>query len=231
MQNKTDAIITIDGISGVGKGTLARALAQHFGFLLLDSGALYRLVAKSAYQNGILKDTLTPDIEGVLAEFIDEGTFEFDALKGRAWIDGVPFLEPIRDEFTASLAAKIAPLPMVRHALLAQQRRMSHHGGLVADGRDMGTLVFPHASVKLFLTASDIARAERRQKQLQQKGATHTLDEMLSQMRIRDEADQTRATAPTVPAADAHIIDTQDLDAKAVFEEALVICRREGIQK
>lgn len=207
-------IITIDGPSASGKGTIAERVAERLGFHVLDSGALYRLAALHALRRGVsLAD------EAALAALAAELPAEFRA--GKAWLAGEDVTQVIRAEEVGEGASKVAALPAVRQALLARQRTYAQPPGLVADGRDMGTVVFPHAQIKVFLTASAEARAERRHKQLIEKGIPANLPALVRDMRARDERDTQRAVAPLKPPADALVLDSTLLNIDQVVEAVL----------
>jgi cytidylate kinase len=198
-------VITLDGPSGSGKGTISQRLAQQLGWHYLDSGALYRLLACAATRDSVALD----DVDGLvtLAGRI-HGEFRFsDAGEECVLLDGAPVTAELRTEQTGNAASQIAALPPVRAALLAWQRRYRQPPGLVADGRDMGTVVFPDAALKIFLTASPGERASRRYKQLKYKGKEVSLEAVVADVKARDERDRSRAVSPLVPAADALLLD------------------------
>lgn len=198
------AVITIDGPTASGKGTVAHRVAKALGWDVLDSGALYRLTALAAIKQGVAAD----DEAGVarVAETLD---VRFDG--PHVYLEGADVGHDIRREEVGNFASRVAAFPGVRRALLERQRAFRVAPGLVADGRDMGTVVFPDASLKVFLVADVVARAERRRKQLIEKGISANLDDLLRDMRERDARDTERATAPLAPAADAHVLDSSDL--------------------
>jgi cytidylate kinase len=204
--------VTIDGPAASGKGTVAARVAEALGFHLLDSGALYRLVALAALRRGIAADDA--EALGRLAAGI-EVRFE----PGRVRLDGEDVTAAIRGEDVSAAASRIAVHPAVRAALVGRQRAFRRPPGLVADGRDMGTVLFPDAGTKVYVTASAEARAERRYKQLIEKGISANIDGLLHDIRQRDARDGERAAAPLRPAADAAILDTTDLtiDAAVAF--------------
>jgi cytidylate kinase len=214
-------VITIDGPSGSGKGTISRRLAGTLGWHYLDSGALYRLLACAALRDGIALD----DTAGLaaLAGRINGNFGVSPSGTECVWLDEVDVTARLRTEECGNAASKLATLPDVRTALLAWQRRHRRTPGLVADGRDMGTVVFPDALLKIFLTASPEERAVRRYKQLKDNGIKVSLDEILEDTRARDLRDRTRKTAPLVPAKDAFLLDNggQDVD-----ETLAIILRR-----
>ena len=204
-------VVTIDGPGGSGKGTLSSLVAAKLGWHLLDSGALYRIVAVSAQAQGI--------------DFVDENSlvtmipdlhiaFAGDKLD----VNGKDLSEIIRTEETGVAASQVAALPGVREAILALQKSFQRAPGLVADGRDMGTVVFPHSKAKIFLDASAEARAVRRYKQLKNKGLNVNLRDLLDQIQERDARDRGRAVAPLKPAADALIIDSTQMTIEEVLE-------------
>jgi cytidylate kinase len=209
-------VVAIDGPSGVGKGTMSAGLAQYLGWHLLDSGAIYRLLAYDAQQRYIeLKN------ETVLAELALSLDMRFEAQadgSARAFLGEEDVTAVIRTEAAGNAASQVAAWPAVRAALLERQRQFQQAPGLVADGRDMGSVVFPDASLKIYLTASAEERANRRYKQLIKKGLNVSLDNVFAAVQERDERDSSRATAPLKPADDALILDTSDLTIEQVFE-------------
>jgi cytidylate kinase len=214
-------ILTIDGPSGSGKGTVSRAAARALGWALLDSGALYRLVALAGRQAGVSLDD-GPGLARLAAEF----DIRFGAgVAGEeiVWLDGRDVTREIRTETAGNDASKVAALPVVRAALLARQRRFAAPPGLVADGRDMGTVVFPEAQVKIFLTASADERAARRHKQLKEKGVAATLAALSREIAERDQRDITRSTSPLVASDDAVLLDTSGIPVDAVVRRVLEI--------
>lgn len=222
-------IITVDGPSGAGKGTLCYRLAQHFGYQLLDSGALYRIVGLLAYKKGLLTDT--PDEQAIakmtknlaLSFCINSATKTVDIL-----IDGQLLTDDIRNETVGKYASIVAAMPSVRAALFDLQKAMGKQG-LVADGRDMGTVIFPNACAKVFLTASANARADRRVAQLIAAGKTADYDKILADIIARDKRDESRAVAPSCPADDALVLDSSAMSADEVYQAVLQFCHKKGV--
>jgi cytidylate kinase len=215
--------MTIDGPSGSGKGTVSRAVARALGWALLDSGALYRLVALAGRRAAHSLDD-GPALAR-LAEDIDIRFGSGDSDEEIVWLDGKDVTGAIRTEEAGNDASKVAALPAVRAALLERQRRFAVLPGLVADGRDMGTVVFPEAEVKIFLTASAAERAARRHKQLKEKGVAATLAALSLEIAERDQRDMNRAIAPLVPSADAVLLDTTGMSVDAVVGRVLEVAR------
>jgi cytidylate kinase len=207
-------VITIDGPTASGKGTVAALVAAHLGFHLLDSGALYRLAALASVRYDV-----APDAAGELAKLV--GDLHITFREGCAQLDGVDVSSEIRAEEIGNRASAIAVHAPVRAALVARQRAFRKEPGLVADGRDMGTVIFPDAGLKVFLTASVEARAARRYKQLIQKGFSANIDNLLRDLRERDERDSNRAAAPLKPAADARLLDTSALSIDQAVDQVV----------
>lgn len=212
-------VITVDGPGGVGKGTVSRILARRLGWHLLDSGALYRLVGLAALGREIALDD-----ERRLAELALHLDAKFSGNGGDpavVMLDGADVTDAIRTELAGSAASRVAALPAVRQALLDRQRQFRHPPGLVADGRDMGTVVFPEASLKVFLQASREERASRRYKQLKEKGISVSLNALLKEIEERDARDSGRQVAPMRPAEGAVIIDTTHMGIEEVVDSIL----------
>ena len=207
-------VITIDGPTASGKGTVAHKVADKLGFHYLDSGSLYRLTALSAIRRGT--DLHDEHAVAKLAEHLP-ATF----VGGEVLLANENVTQAIRAEEVGNLASKIAALPTVRQALYGLQLGFRKAPGLVADGRDMGTVIFPHAPLKVFLTASTEARAQRRYKQLIDKGFSANMEDLLSDLQARDARDTNRAIAPLVPAEDAHMLDTSNMTAQEAIDEVL----------
>jgi CMP/dCMP kinase len=212
-------VLTIDGPSGSGKGTVSRAVAEALGWHLLDSGALYRLVALAGRRSGIGLD----DASG-LSRLAASFDIRFGSGAGGqevVWLGGEEVTRDIRTERAGNDASQVAALPAVRAALLQRQRAFARPPGLVADGRDMGTVVFPGALLKIFLTASLEERALRRHNQLKEKGVTATLPALSLEIAERDKRDITRASSPLVASADAVVLDTTGMSVNEVVERVL----------
>jgi len=216
-------VIAIDGPSGAGKGTVSRAVARSLGFGLLDSGALYRLVALAAAQAGV--DLADGPALARIAAGLDIRFGSTEGGREAVWLDGREVAQSIRTEQAGNDASRVAAIPQVRSALLDRQRRFAAPPGLVADGRDMGTVVFPAARVKIFLTASAEERAARRHKQLKEQGVTANLAALSREIAERDLRDSTRAVAPLVASADAVQVDTTGIPVETVVERILQIAR------
>lgn len=215
-------VITIDGPSGSGKGTISRRLAQQLGWHFLDSGALYRLVGLGRAKHGIATDD-----EMRIAEYARQLAVRFEAGdpddEPKIYLEDQDVTSELRTETCGELASQVAAIPAVREALLARQRNFRQFPGLVADGRDMGTTVFPQANLKIFLTASAEVRAQRRYKQLNDKGINVNLAALVHDISQRDARDRSRSVSPLIPAPDAVIVDTSEMDI------ALVMSRVQGL--
>ena len=219
-------VIAIDGPGGSGKGTIALHLARQLGWHLLDSGALYRLVAVAALDRGVGSD----DEDG-LARVAGELDARFEAGRDgvEVVLDGVSVTDRLRAHETSEMASRVASVPAVRSALVARQRGFRQPPGLIADGRDMGTVIFPDAELKIFLTASAEARALRRYKQLKEKGESVNLSRLSGDIAKRDERDRTRAVAPLKPADDAHVIDSTEMSIEEVLSAIQVLIEETSI--
>jgi CMP/dCMP kinase len=214
MQTHAIPVIAIDGPTASGKGTVAQRVADQLGFHYLDSGALYRLTALSALRHEVL---LTD--EHALAKIAEKLPCRF--LGDQVWLANENVTLAIRSENVGNTASRIAALPMVRRALVSLQLGFRTTPGLVADGRDMGTVIFPHATLKIFLTASVEVRAERRYKQLIDKGFPANMDDLLKDLKERDARDSSRAVAPLKPAEDAYLLDTSDVPVDQAVAQVL----------
>lgn len=215
-------VICLDGPSGVGKGTICLAVARKLGWHILDSGSLYRITALQVSREFPDQSIYEID-EAQLAEIALNLSVSYeeenDELK--IFLDGEDITQLIRNEKIGARASQVAAIPMVREALLARQRAFLVEPGLVADGRDMGTVVFPQAELKIYLTASAEERAHRRYKQLKDKGIDANLSSLVEELRLRDDRDMNRKAAPLKPASDAIIIDTTTLDINQVTNEVM----------
>ena len=219
-------VVTLDGPTSSGKGTISRGLAARLQWHLLDSGALYRLVALSGEQLGLEPDDVAGHARAAQALDATFGAVQQDE---RIWLAGRDVTAEVRTAAAAMGASRVAAWPEVRNALLARQRRFAREPGLVADGRDMGTVVFPDAALKVFLTASPEERARRRYKQLKDKGSGVSLAALSREIAERDLRDSTRAVAPLRPAADAHVIDSTTLNIQDVIEQVLALGRSRSL--
>ena len=222
MSKATPHVICLDGPSGVGKGTICLAIAAHLGWFILDSGSLYRITALQVSRRfpeldiSAIDETQIVDIAANLSVSYQQINDELVIL-----LDGEDITQLIRNEKTGAKASQIAAIPAVREALLARQRAFLQAPGLVADGRDMGTVVFPDSVLKIYLTASAEERAQRRYKQLKDKGIDVNLSTLVEDLRLRDDRDMNRQVAPLMPATDAIVIDTTRLNIEQVTEEVM----------
>lgn len=227
-QENTPPVVTVDGPSGAGKGTVSRLLASELDWYLLDSGALYRLLAMAALERGVdLED------DAALETLARELSVRFETTEEggeRILLGGREVTQGIRTEECGEAASRVAARSGARRGLVALQRGFRQAPGLVADGRDMGTVIFPDAPVKIFLTASAAERARRRHKQLKDKGVGANLAELESAIAERDRRDRERADAPLIPAADAVQIDTTGMSIAEVVEELRHQVDRKGVR-
>ena len=220
-------VITVDGPSGAGKGTISHMLAATLGWHFLDSGALYRVVGQACLMEGVNWDD-----HPAVADIARHLQVSFSAAPGGEVLvayKGLDVSREIRTEEGGRGASTVAAIPAVRNALLARQREFLQAPGLVADGRDMGTVVFPAAPLKIFLTASALERAERRYKQLIAKGENVSLARLLEDIRERDARDSSRAVSPLVPAEDAIIIDSTATPIEDVFAQVMQKVKEKGL--
>ena len=212
-------VLTIDGPSGSGKGTVARQVADRLGWELLDSGALYRLVAYAAQLRSIPLDD--EDAAAAIAQALDVRFGADSRGNEQIWLEGEEVSAAIRTEQAGDGASRVAAIPAVRNALVARQKAFAQPPGLVADGRDMGTVIFPDAPLKIYLTASADERAQRRYKQLKDKGLSANLAALSQEIAERDRRDASRPVAPLRPADDAQIIDSTSMSIDAVVARVL----------
>jgi cytidylate kinase len=219
-------VVTLDGPGGSGKGTIAMRVAHKLDWHFLDSGALYRLVAVAAMDRGIGANEETA--LGRVSEILDV-SFGVSDEGMLILLDGNYITGRLRTEDVSVFASRIAAFPNVRAALVHRQRSFRKSPGLVADGRDMGTVIFPDAVLKIFLTASAEARAERRYKQLKEKGESVNLSRLFRDIKMRDERDSTRAVSPLRAAEDAHVIDSTEMSIEAVLQEIDLLLEKSGL--
>jgi len=214
----TVKIITIDGPSGSGKGTLAAKLAEYYQYNLLDSGALYRLLGLSLSQKKLI-DCLESSLDQCVSIAISLEIQFIAAKQGiQVYLENENVTQALRTETTGELASKVASIPELRAALVSRQHAFAVEPGLVADGRDMATSIFPEAQAKIYLTASAESRAQRRVNQLQEMGLDVKINDILANIQARDKRDMERTVAPLKPAQDAYIIDSSELSINEVFD-------------
>lgn len=212
----TVPVVTIDGPVGSGKGTVSSRLAERLGWNFLDSGVLYRLTALAALEQGVSAES-----EDALRELAEALEFDFRFVAGETHVllRGEDVTRRLREEAVSAMASRVAAVPAVREALVERQRAFAQPPGLVADGRDMGTVIFPRAALKFFLTASVEERAQRRYKQLKEKGESVNLSRLFRDLEARDQRDSTRSIAPLKPAEDAITIDSTNLNINEVVQK------------
>lgn len=220
MISQKEPVITVDGASGTGKGTISQLIAKRLGWRLLDSGALYRVLALAAQKHSVALDN--EQALEVLAEYLDVQFIAQENDFPRVILEGEDVTETIRTETIGNEASIVAALPAVRGALLSRQRAFRESPGLVADGRDMGTVVFPDAELKIFLVATAEERALRRYNQLKERGISVNLSDLIKELQERDKRDQERTIAPLKPAEDAICIDTNRSTIEEVVERIIM---------
>jgi CMP/dCMP kinase len=215
-------VIAIDGPAGSGKSTAARRVAELLGYVYLDTGAMYRAVALKAMESGVPLEERARVIEVARAARIELRWAEEQL---QVWLDGADVTARIRSAEMAQAASKVAPIPEVREVLVAAQRRMGEQGGVVMEGRDIGTVVFPNAELKIYLTASADVRAARRLGDLRQRGEPATLEEVLEEVRERDRRDRQREASPLALAPDAVLVDTTAMEPEEVARLIVLLAR------
>lgn len=213
-------VVAIDGPAGAGKSTIAKRVAERLGYLYVDTGAMYRAVALWAIRNGTALDDWHRLEQLALASDI-----QFEPVSQRVFLNGEDITQAIREESVSDAASRVASVPAVRRALVDKQRRFAETASIVMEGRDIGTVIFPEARVKIFLDANPSVRAARRQQQLQQKGQHTPLNQVAEDMQSRDRRDRQRAEAPLLQAPDATYLDASGLEIQEVEEAVLKIVR------
>jgi len=217
---KDNLIITVDGPAGAGKSTVSKILSKKISYMYLDTGALYRAIAYK-----VAEYEISPDNEDLLSELCKKVTISVESMDGnmKVLIDGEDVTAKIRTERTGLLASKVSAVPAVRETLLSIQRKAGESGGLIAEGRDMGTVVFPYADLKFFINADAEERARRRYRELVEKGRNVNLEDVKRALLDRDQRDTTRNISPLKPSDDSAIIDTTFLNVEEVVEKMLGI--------
>ena len=218
--------VAIDGPSGAGKSSVAKLLSKKLGLIYVDTGALYRTIGLYVYGKGIDKSE-NEKIISCLPEIDLKLTFENGSQ--HVLLNGNDVGDTIRTQTIAAYASAVSAIPEVRTFLLDTQRNIAKQNSIIMDGRDIGTVIFPNAEVKIFLTANDVSRAKRRLAELLEKGEDTTLEKVLAQMQERDKNDSTRATAPAIPADDAVILDNSELDLEGTASAILEIIKEKGL--
>jgi cytidylate kinase len=221
-------VITVDGPSGAGKGTLCQMLAAKLNWALLDSGALYRVTALAAKQHAVAMDN-EAGLEAIAAHLDVQFKVSAEQSGVQVVLEGQNVTSDLRTEETGAIASQVAAVNVVRDALLERQRAFQQSSGLIADGRDMGTVVFPNAELKVYLTASAEERGERRYKQLLESGNNASLARIIEDIKARDDRDMNRTVAPLKPAEDAIIIDSTNMSIDAVFEQVQQAAKKAGL--
>jgi cytidylate kinase len=224
----TGPVITVDGPSGAGKGTLCQMLAAKLNWALLDSGALYRVTALAAKQHAVAMDN-EAGLEAIAAHLDVQFKVSAEQAGVQVILESQNVTSDLRTEETGAIASQVAAVNVVRDALLERQRAFQQSSGLIADGRDMGTVVFPNAELKVYLTASAEERGERRYKQLLESGNNASLARIIEDIKARDDRDMNRTVAPLKPAEDAIIIDSTSMSINAVFEKVQQAAKKAGL--
>ncbi len=226
--NLKKIVIAIDGFSSCGKSTLAKGLAQKMNYLFIDTGAMYRGVALYCLQNGLIKNDIPdcPEIEKQVS--LIDLTFQLNTKTNQAdlYLNDQNVESLIRTPEVASVVSKIATIKKVREKLVHEQRKMGHSGGIVMDGRDIGSVVFPYADLKLFVIASPEIRAERRYNELKNKGIITSFEEVLDNLNERDKLDSTRSESPLIQTSDAMVIDTSNLTREEQLDIAFKLANQ-----